>query len=214
MPVEASVHPRHPELQMLSDPDLLSLKPRVIVHSPSSLFLLAWVWKMRQMVTWLYLTKLVQKLGRLHRFQQFLIRKMEGTYFPWHSKPQPLKSVQFNFLESARSPGLSKRISLNHCCLFFSLGTVFGISFSKLHLRKIIETVIYCNYYIEIIRLLIWTSSNTIHTELSSFWALLSSCFFLMQRRLYSFLTALTKLSAATFCHQLSSARKCCVVCS
>jgi len=58
------VHPRHPELQMLSDPDPLSLKPCVIVRSPSSLFLLVWVWKMKQVATWLCLTKLVQKLGR------------------------------------------------------------------------------------------------------------------------------------------------------
>lgn len=34
------MHPRHPEVQMLSDPDLLSLKPCVIVHAPSSQFLL------------------------------------------------------------------------------------------------------------------------------------------------------------------------------
>lgn len=152
---------------MLSDPDLLSLKPCVIIQSPSSLLLLVGVRKMKQVVTLLYLTKLYRSWSVLHRFQQFLIREIEDTFFPWHSKPQPLKSVQYNFPDSARS-GLSKKITLIRCCLFFLLGAVFEISFSKMHLKKIIDRQMYCNYDKDALigYLLICTSNNTVHTAI------------------------------------------------
>lgn len=157
MPVEASVHLRHPQLQMLWGPALHWILVRSFsLQAVSSCYIENEKWnKWSHGYIWKSLYRI---LACLHRFQQFLIRKKGGNSF---SMAQLTTTTEVSTNSSSLQYLMNFQRGSHWITAAAFLLTLYLVSASLNCTRapsKIIETGLSCNYYI------------------SSYWALLASC--------------------------------------